>query len=146
MDFWARSFVFSIPMCFLCNWSKTCFCIAFGTRICLSFSMMPSITAMYSLNVRYDFIPSGTSFFLYGQHLMMFSLKCCWWSSLVMACFSCIVMQYRMPLLHHINVYLHAQYFMIFVFFGILSSQQFCYEQIRSRFVDYSYPILMTSE
>ena len=49
--------------------------------------------------------------------------------------------------LYGVNVYLHTNYFFIFVFFFmLLSGEPVCYEEIWTRFIHYSDSVLVYSE
>ena len=87
----------------------------------LPFNIILSITAMSSLNVHYGFISCSTRFQLSGQPLIIIAVV---GDLLLLLPVVFLVKPCSLGcqlLLHCSNVYFHIQYFVILVFFMVLS-------------------------
>ena len=91
LDSCARIFVFSIPMWLMWSWSSTCIFNTSGIITCLPFIMIPSITAMSSLNDQYILLYCCTWSLISGHPAMMYpSSHCKCWSCTVTCCI-CVI-------------------------------------------------------
>ena len=111
----------------------------------MPYSNIPSITVMSSLNVQYDLISYNNLFLLLAILFIIHSLSCCRWLSLtVVCCISCAIMQFGC-LLSCVLYLFSCLVFCHLCFLCGLSWWPVCYEQIGSRFLDYSDSVLVNS-
>ena len=83
---WASSFVFSMPMWFVCNWLSICSFKLLGIMIHLPLSIMPSFTASSSLYDQYSCKSACSLSLLSGQPEITIPFNCCRWLSSDDAC------------------------------------------------------------
>ena len=86
IDSHARSF-FSVPLWLMWSWSSTCVLSTSDIITHLSFIMMPSISAMSSLNEQYALMSCCTWSLIYGHPAMMYPLSHCKCSSYAVTCY-----------------------------------------------------------
>ena len=94
MDSWVSSFIFSIPMWFMCSCLSTCCFRLFGMIMHLPFSNTPSMTTRSSLYSRYGLMSVCSSSLVCGQPAIKNYFSCWRWVSCNDAsCISSIDMQ-----------------------------------------------------
>ena len=103
----ARSFVFSIAMWLMCSLSSPCVFSISGIITCLAFMMIPSITAMSSLNDQYVLMSHCTWSLISGNPVMMYPFSQCKCSSHTVTCCICGIASVLHPTLHPCHGSLH---------------------------------------
>ena len=130
----STSLVFQYPCGKLGNCSSAFSHNTSGIMIHLPFISILSITTRSSLNVQYCFSSYRISFLLNGQTFMKYLLAVVCIPLSVVCCTSCTFWDVNCCA-NHINAYLHARCFALFLFSVIQLCQAVCYEFTQSRFV-----------
>ena len=142
-DSHVNSLLFSVQRWLMCSCLNACCC---NVQVLLYVNLemtTPTITTMLSLNVQYVLMSHGNlshhPCLMYSPQLLKVFVLVCHLFYLI----ECQRLWHICSQLYGTDTYLHGLDFFIFIFLVILPEQPVCNEQVWSRFVYDSYPVLM---